>query len=228
MGLKQMFKVWKYRMKYRGCHVKFDRSCQLAMDDFECEGMNVLHKRVSFRGKLGYGSYIGEGSSLNAVVGRYCSIASEVKTISGTHPTSKFVSTHPCFFSTRGQSGFTYVNENLFIEEIYVDEQRHLVEIGNDVWIGSNVLILPGVHIGDGAIVAAGAVVTKDVGAFTIVGGVPAKIIRRRFTDSQIHILMKVQWWNWPEEKVKNRINDFSNIDIFISDFQEQSGDMSR
>lgn len=75
--------------------------------------------------------------------------------------------------------------------------------IGNDVWIGYESLILAGVTIGDGAIIGTRAVVTKDVPPYTIVGGVPAKPIRKRFNDETIQYLQKVRWWDWPEEKIK-------------------------
>lgn len=214
--MKSIIKSMKYHWRFRGRGVKFDLSCCFAATGVECEGMNIFHRNVTFRGKIGYGSYIGERSSLNAVIGRYCSIASDVKTIAGTHPTTGFVSTHPCFFSTKQQGGFTYVTEDLFTEEIFVDEERHLAEIGNDVWIGSNVLILQGVHIGDGAVIAAGAVVTKDVLPYTIVGGIPAKEIRKRFSNDQIKKLLAIQWWNQSEAWIKDRAEKFIDISKFI------------
>ena len=214
--LKMAIKQLKYRWKFRGRSVKFDRSCCLAASEVECEGMNVLHRNVTFRGKIGYGSYIGERSNLNAIIGRYCSISSDVKTISGRHPASNYVSTHPCFFSTKKQAGFTYVMEDSFAEDVFVDADRHLVEIGNDVWIGTNVLIFPGVHIGNGAIVAAGAVVTKDVEPYSIVGGVPAKLIRNRFSDVQIKWLQEFKWWDKPIEWIKSHADEFDEITSFM------------
>ncbi len=78
--------------------------------------------------------------------------------------------------------------------------------IGNDVWIGYQAVILSGVTIGDGAIVGSRAVVTKDVPAYTIVGGVPAKSIRRRFPDKIIEMLLQLQWWDWPKERIDQNI----------------------
>lgn len=74
--------------------------------------------------------------------------------------------------------------------------------VGNDVWIGQNVTVLPGVRIGDGTIIGANSVVTKDVPAYHIVGGNPAKIIRKRFDDATTDFLLKLRWWNWPPEKI--------------------------
>lgn len=78
--------------------------------------------------------------------------------------------------------------------------------IGNDVWIGYEAVILAGVSIGDGAIIGARAVVTKDVPPYTIVGGVPAKPIKKRFSDETISSLLSIQWWNWSKEKISENI----------------------
>ena len=80
------------------------------------------------------------------------------------------------------------------------------IVIGNDVWIGFEAVILSGVTIGDGAIIGTRAVVTKDVPPYTIVGGVPAKPIRKRFSDDVISQLLKIQWWNWSENRIKKNI----------------------
>lgn len=220
MGFLKLFvKQLRYRWKFQGQNIKIGVKCNFSALDVECEGMNVFHQNVTFRGKIGYGSYIGEGSNLNAVIGRYCSISSNVRTISGTHPITGMVSTHPCFFSTKKQAGFTYTTKDYFAEDVFVDAERHLAEIGNDVWIGSDVLILPGVHIGDGAVIAAGAVVTKDIEPYSIVGGVPAKIIKKRFNDEQIWRLMQIQWWNKSEKWLMENAEIFLNIDIFMEKF---------
>lgn len=86
--------------------------------------------------------------------------------------------------------------------------------IGNDVWIGYGATIMPGISIGDGSIIGTGALVTKDVEAYTIVGGNPAKVIRKRFSDETIERLLKIQWWNWPIEKITQNIDAFLKSDI--------------
>ncbi len=176
------------------------------------EGNNKISKRVSIdNSMIGFGTYIGENTYLvNSKVGRYCSISSNVRVILGTHPTSHFVSTHPAFYSTLKQSGFTYTNRNLFDD--FKKINNNSIEIGNDVWIGSNVLIMEGVKIADGSIIGAGAIVTKDTEPYSICVGVPAKIIKYRFTDDEIKYLKELQWWNKGEKWIINHAHLFDNI----------------
>lgn len=86
--------------------------------------------------------------------------------------------------------------------------------IGNDVWIGYDAIIMPGVKIGDGAIIGTRAVVTKDIPPYTIVGGVPAKPIRKRFEDKTIEKLLSIKWWNWDKEKIKQNIQSIQSGNI--------------
>ena len=164
---------------------------------------NFSHIHSSTVGRM---TYIGSNSSiLYAKIGSFCSISSHVSVIGGEHPTHNWVSMHPAFYKPQNVCGKSYVKDTLFEELKYADdEHNYLVKIGNDVWIGSNVLILNGVCIGDGAVIASGAVVTKDVSPFTIVGGVPAKEIRKRFVDEDIAFLLEHPYWiqsdSWLEE----------------------------
>ena len=86
--------------------------------------------------------------------------------------------------------------------------------IGNDVWIGYEAVIMSGVTIGDGAIIGARSVVTKDIPPYTIVGGVPARQIRRRFSEETIAALLELKWWNWPREKIARKIEAIKNGDM--------------
>jgi len=178
----------------------------------------VIHAKVNIANSfVGPCTYIGEKCTLaNVQIGAYCSISNNVKVLPYTHPTSNFVSTHPAFFSTLKQSGFTYTTKQLFNEELFFNKEKKIhVKIGNDVWIGTNVLIIGGIEIGDGAIIAAGSVVTKNVNAFDIVGGVPAKLIRSRFSIDQIDFLNKIKWWNKPSAWLKKHVDAFGDINTF-------------
>lgn len=166
--------------------------------------------------EIGYGSYLSDDCDLtHCKIGRFCSIAPNVKRIKGTHPTRYFISTYPAFFSTTHPIVKSYVSKQKFQEHNFAREEFNVV-IGNDVWIGADVKILDGVKIGDGAIVAAGAVVVRDVEPYAIVGGVPAKIIRYRFEKEIIQKLIAFQWWNKPLEWIKNNAEAFESWELFI------------
>ena len=96
------------------------------------------------------------------------------------------------------------------------------VEIGNDVWIGEGACIVSGVKIGDGAVIGAHAVVTKNVEPYSIVAGVPAKEIRKRFDDTVIHKLLELKWWDWSEDKLKKYGNSFSSPDVLLKDLENK------
>ncbi|MBD1573274.1 CatB-related O-acetyltransferase [Vibrio sp. S17_S38] len=144
-------------------------------------------------------------------IGSFCSIGDNVTIVKGNHPLS-FVSTHP-FLYEKKYGG--YIINDMDISHAVEAEK---VSIENDVWIGANVSIMPGVTISNGAIIATGAVVTKDVPAYAIVGGIPAKIIRYRFESDVIEKLQRSQWWNWPQDKIKEHISLFYEPNKFIKE----------
>ena len=135
------------------------------------------------------------------IIGRFCSVACGAKFLftSGNHA-MRSLSTYsfPIFFDE-----WNLVSKQ--ITEAW-DNKGDII-IGNDVWIGYEALIMSGVTIGDGAIIGARAVVTKDVPPYTIVAGVPAKPIRRRFSDEVIEKLQSVQWWNWEKERIEKNLD---------------------
>lgn len=136
------------------------------------------------------------------VVGKFCSIACGAKFLfnSANHSlTSLATYTFPLFFEEWGL-------EKQRVREAW-DNKGDIV-IGNDVWIGYEAIILSGVTVGDGAIIGSRAVVTKDVPPYTIVGGVPAKPIRKRFDENTIAALLRVRWWDWPERRIQENIQN--------------------
>jgi len=169
--------------------------------------------------KIGRGSYVASNSIISFTdIGNFCSIGPNLTCGYGIHPVNG-ISTSPCFFSTEMQNGMTFTAENKVIE-------RKEIKIGNDVFIGMNVSILDGITIGDGAVIGAGAVVTKDVAPYSIVGGVPAKHLRYRFGEKQIEQLLKIQWWKWDDERLKNVEKNFFDIDKFILENSEAGGSL--
>jgi len=161
--------------------------------------------------ELGDYSYIGKKSLINLTkIGKFCSIGPNFVCGYGIHPTNG-ISTAPMFYANNTSNGFSLCNESKIVEQ-------KKITIGNDVWIGINVTVLDGVSIGDGAIIAAGAVVVSDVPDYAIFGGVPAKLIRYRFTDDQILAFKKIKWWDFDFEKLKEVESNFFDVDKFISE----------
>ena len=216
------------QLKKAKCYGNIILGKNVIIDGNRCvfEGGNKIENNSFFKNSvLGYGSYIGErGSFISTKIGRYCCIGPDVHTIMGTHPVSEFVSTHPAFFSTRKQAGFTYVDKDCFEEIVFADENENAVVIGNDVWIGARATILQGVTIGDGAIIAAGAVVTKDVPPYAIVGGIPAHIIKYRFNEDDIEFITRNPWFDKPAEWLQTNAAAFRSIHSYRVLMEEKNG----
>ena len=174
----------------------------------------VLDKRVN----IGIGTYGVNPKTIllfkeddRVTIGSYCSIAPGVKILASGEHNFQAVSTFP----------FKAKLQNLGNE--YDTFSKGEVIIGNDVWLGTNSIILSGVKIGDGAVVAAGSVVTYDVSPYAIVGGIPAKTIKYRFSEDNIAVLLKIKWWEWNSDFLMSNIGDlYLDVNLFISKYKDK------
>jgi acetyltransferase-like isoleucine patch superfamily enzyme len=155
------------------------------------------HYRI---GDFTYGSpeILHWGEDANLIIGKYCSIADRVKIFLGGNHRIDWVTTYPFnalpqfFPNAKEISGHPATKGD--------------VVIGNDVWIGHGATIMSGVSIGHGAVVAAEAVVSKNIGPYEIWGGNPARFIKKRFDDETIERLLALNWWDWPESEIQERV----------------------
>ncbi|MBN2894196.1 MAG: CatB-related O-acetyltransferase [Bacteroidales bacterium] len=179
------------------------------------------HVRLYGRGKIANSS-VGEYTYIHsdttiayAEIGKFCSIAQNNIIAQGEHPVN-FISTHPLFYSKNAPW------KNKFSDREIVQEHSKVV-IGNDVWVGAGCYIKDGINIGNGSIIASGSVVVKDVPDFAIVGGIPAKLIKYRFSEEIITQLLDLKWWDYDIDILKKYKNYFQQkttdeqIKTFIS-----------
>jgi len=189
----------RYKMKYKGHQVSprsFLYNVELGKKNVICGG-NYLRDC-----KIGSYTYISgnDGGGIvsgynNVAIGKFCSIGTNIEIITASSHHKEFISTFP-FYSMRNSFCFDEERGRRFTE-------IRPVTIGNDVWIGSNVTILPRVTVPDGAIVGAGSVVSRDIEPYSIAAGCPAKTIGFRFEKETRDQLLRIKWWDWPEEKIK-------------------------
>jgi len=142
-------------------------------------------------------------------IGKFCSIAAQVRINPGNHPMGR-VTQHHCTYR-RAQYGFGE-DDNTFFDW----RRASRCVIGHDVWIGHGAIILPGVTVGTGAVVGAGAVVSKDVEPYAVVVGVPAKPIRKRFSAEAIETLLRSAWWDWDHATLQARFDDLLDTQRFV------------
>ena len=223
MFIQILKKIWRFyhRQKLKKYHISIAPTAYFNQTTY-FEGYNKIAAKTSVSGSfIGRNTYVGRDCYLaDSKIGRFCSIARKVWVFTGVHPSMGFVSSSPIFFSTEKQCNQSFVSKNRYEEYLSINKRSCI--IGNDVWIGSGVKIKGGVTIGDGAIIGMGAVVTKDVEPYAIVGGVPAKLIRYRFTRDQIDFLLEFQWWNRSDEWLRQNVDLFEDIEKFIANCSKE------
>jgi acetyltransferase-like isoleucine patch superfamily enzyme len=164
---------------------------------------------------IGAYSYISDNCNIkNTTIGKFCSIGPNIMCGRGIHPTNG-ISTSPMFYSTMKQNGITLSKTSK------IDELPE-IKIGNDVFIGMNVSILDGIEIGDGAVIGAGAVVSKNIPPYAIAIGVPIQIKSFRFSDEIIEKLLKIKWWDFPEDMLQKVEEYFFDVEKFVEDFHQK------
>ncbi|MGE7689363.1 CatB-related O-acetyltransferase [Lysinibacillus sp. NPDC097214] len=157
--------------------------------------------------EIGRYSYVGNFCTVvNTKIGNFCSIADNSIIGGASHPI-EWVSTSPVF-----HEGINIMRKNFSSHEYKTDKETI---IGNDVWIGNNSLIKSGVFIADGAVIGMGSVLTKDVGAYEIWAGNPAKFIRKRFSNEVIEKLNNTEWWNYSDSQLKEESINFNDVNKF-------------
>ena len=198
--------------KFRFRHAIVDRECCLDQKAILGEHCHVLENTVVLKSSIDRFSYVGRNSIVqNARIGSFCSIANDVFIGLGAHPVQQF-STSPIFYRVSNTFRLSLINK----DSDFVEYKS--IEIGHDVWIGARAIVLDGIRIGNGAVIAANAVVTKDVPSYAIVAGVPAKVVRYRFTPEKIRQLEQTQWWLWSLSDIRDRMNELNRIGVTDGD----------
>jgi len=162
--------------------------------------------------EVSFGDYsyvMQDGAIWCAEIGKFANIAASVRINATNHPTWRATLHH---FTYRAADYFDGADVQT---DFFAWRRDHKVVIGHDVWIGHGATVLPGVTIGNGAVIGAGAVVSKDVAPYTIVGGVPAKLIRERFTPALGTAMDALAWWDWDHDRLHRALEDFRHLQAY-------------
>lgn len=200
---------YNYQRKYKKGKLRI--GYMTTLKDVTFGNFNWTGKRVHLENvKVGDFTYFSDNCViLEANIGKFCSFGPNILVAPGKHPTRTFVSTHPALFSNP-----SYCLKNFFVTDHHHPDRQ--VTIGNDVWICANVVVSDGVKIGNGAIIGANSVVVHDVEPYSIVGGNPAKLIRKRFEEEEIEHLQQIKWWNQSLEWLEQNSQSFLDIKDFM------------
>ena len=187
------------KLRFRGAII--DKGSTFSQNTIIHSNVHILENCIINNSQINSFSYVGKNCLVqNTKIGKFCSIANDVSIGLGNHPLD-FFSTSPLFYRKQNTFKLQIVDNDLKFEEY------QSVIIGNDVWIASRAIILDGVCIGDGSIIASNTVVTKNVEPYSIVGGVPAKVIKYRFNDKKISELKSFKWWDMSLNQIKIHFN---------------------
>jgi phosphonate metabolism protein (transferase hexapeptide repeat family) len=155
-----------------------------------------------------YSYVVNDAQITYTTIGKFCSIAAMTRINPGNHPMHRASQAH---FTYRASAYFPGESDDA---EFFEWRRGHHLSIGHDVWIGHGAVILPGRSVGTGAVIAAGAIVTKDVPAYTIVAGNPARMIKRRFSEDIADRLARLAWWDWSHETLRQALPDFRKLAV--------------
>jgi phosphonate metabolism protein (transferase hexapeptide repeat family) len=153
-----------------------------------------------------YSYVVNDSDIIYTTVGKFCSIAAHTRINPGNHPLERVALNH---FTYRSSAYGMGDDDAAF----FAWRRGFRVTLGHDVWIGHGAIVLPGVSIGDGAAIGAGTVVTKDVPPFTVLAGVPGRVVRPRFPPEVVAALLRIAWWDWTHERLGAALADFRALD---------------
>ncbi len=207
--INKLFRSYLVKKRIKKSNKSFQSSFISLVDSTSTIGdfVKLNGKTVINKSSIGSFCYFVNAKISRTNMGSFCSVGPNVLVGGlGKHPTN-MLSTHPVFYSPLKQCGCSFTLNSHF-------EEFSITNIGNDVWIGANSIVLDGVNVGDGAIIAAGSVVVKDVPPYAIVGGVPATIIRYRFSKHEIENLLSLNWWDLSKEELIDRQVYFVKNDV--------------